>query len=292
MNYFPLPTRIGHKALTFVSVSCLCALAFGSMAGLPGLMSTGSPDSHLVAFLGYLFDPLLLQMLAFFHCAIILSVWSLETNQQFHRPLKAVVVPILILALLFLLYYGVNDLLFKGAFNRPRPDIQTRNNIGIVSHLIGFTTKGGAPSGFAARGVLLLLVAALASIGIKHDYSGIMKGFVKPAIVISVQFILLTLVCLFRVLTGFHFWFDIFLGLSMGTFLLWTTILLVTAVIDRQSLHHAESVGTIVVSIILGFIIVGFFYSRDASSWSFFVLIVMSIVTFIQLRANIPEAKT
>lgn len=289
MMFFPLPTRIGPNATTFVSVSCLVALALGSLAGIPIMMNTGS-ESEIIKSLAIVFDPLLFQCFALIHCTICLSLWCWEENKKSQGRIMAVIISIFTFGVLFLLYYLVNDLLFKSAFNRPRPDIGLRNNVGIISHLSNFATKGGAPSGFASRAALLLEIAVLSSTGISKEFSGIWKIFSKPSIVFVIQFVLLILVCVFRVLTGFHFWFDIMLGLSLGTFLLWTIILLATAIIDRQSLHHAGSTGTIVVSIILGFIIIGFFYSREASLWSIYILFLMVIITFIQLRANRPEA--
>ncbi len=286
-KYFPLPTQIGKRAYAFAAMTSLASLAIGAFAGLPGLMTTGSPAWPFLYSLFFWFDPNLLQFIALCHCAICLAVWSGDNKVESQHRWEAIASTIFVLVFVFLLFYLVNDLLFKAAFDRPRPAPDLQRNWGIISNVFSPTTAGGAPSGYASRGSMLLIIATLASLGLKENRSGLRRIFAVPKVVFTFQLILLVLTCTFRVLTGLHFWFDVFIGISLGTFLTWAMLLFASAFLERAGLiHDIDSVAILVASIIIGFVIIGFFYSRDASAWAAAAITIIIVSLFIQLRGN------
>ena len=284
MNYIPLPTHIGERANRFISKSCIVALAIGSLAGLSYFRTTIHLENNNYDLFFIYCDPFITQFIAFVHCSICLAYWNFEKNKNIVYW-KHFLNSVAVLSVLFLIYYIVNDVVFKYAFDRPRPSILYLKNIGIISRMIDIKT-GGAPSGFAARGIMFLVISYLVTLDFSKHYSGIKSIFTKSSVVINIQLTLLIITCTVRVITGFHYIFDMCLGISMGIFLIWTIILLINSILDKKSLHSVENLGTIVFSIIFGFFLIGFYYSRDASVWVYIILVIVLLSAFIQFRAK------
>ena len=221
MSFFPVIDSNNPRTLSFATNTTLFALFIGAIAGL---FMIGPPKDINPAYLKYLFtifDPYALQILALGHCCVCLAFFiysSKELNKS--RFILNTIISIFILILLFLCFYFINDHVFKKAFDRPRPFAFFENNVGFLAKHFEHTSKEGAPSGFATRGVFILLTSTLAGYYIDQK-KGILRVFTSPKVILIFQFVLLTLCCWARVGVGFHYWFDIFVGISLGTFIFW-----------------------------------------------------------------------
>jgi hypothetical protein len=283
MNYFPIIDDNNPKTLSFATITSIVALCFGAFAGL---FVFGPPNELNSTFLRIFFtivDPYALQLLAIGHCCVCLTFYS-NSKQPYFRSkfILNSMISIAILALLFICFYLINDLVFKKSFNRPRPDFIFGNNVGFLSRLSNNVGKEGAPSGFASRGVFLLLTATLAGFQVKSK-KGFLSIFTNPAIILIIQFVFLFLCSWARVGVGFHYWFDILVGISLGTFIFWFFNIIYKWSLLSYPLEDFTPYSAILVCIILGFVIIGFFYSRDATMWAPAVLSIILVTVIIDI---------
>jgi hypothetical protein len=302
MRFFPLPHCVGDKAFTLAAASGTFAILLGGVAGLPMFMVSGTPRSPFVVEALRFIDPFALQGIAVVHCCACLVAWavsdtkgrSFSSSKELWRTLWTASKPVLTLGVLIFFYYVINDLLFKTSFDRPRPGPEIQLHVGLISKHIRNTLEG-APSGFAGRGVFIMLASLLAAIGLDgQPESGnprriairvLRKALFDVRVVGVIQGFLLLSTCAARVLGGFHFWFDILLGISLSVFVFWGLTLLLSAYTGGFQSSSYESLDSILVSMVVCFSLFGFFYSRDASKWAPSVLVMIFLSLLIQIRA-------
>lgn len=291
MNYLPLPNAIGTKAFTFASASSIGALIAGALAGWPPYVPNIASSKIIIAFL-VVFDSPLLQLVAIIHCIICLMLCRSINNELSWKQWRDYILAIFIFFVLLGAYYFLNDYVFKAAFDRPRPDTQNQIKVGIITHLWNPTTNGGAPSGYAFRGAMIFLVSILSGLGVKNVGRGFWRRvFSDIRAIWPIQAALLILTCTARVRAGYHFWFDILLGLSLGTFAFWGLIVLASAFIYKCRLEDMEYFSTLIVAVIIGFIIIGFFYSRNAVAWAPTVISIMTLTLVVQIIGIIRKRR-
>jgi len=258
------------------------------MAGLPIFMTSGIPQTRVTLFALKVLDPYFFQAVALLHCCVCLWVW--ERNQEagssaaqsnIIRAFK----PIGILVFLFLVYYVTNDLVFKRSLGRARPSDEFRVTVGFISNYFK-SVREGAPSGFAGRGVILVLVSSLAALGVNKPLSGWRKLFSDWRIVITTQSAFLLIACTARVFSGDHFWFDIMLGLSLAVFVFWGVLFLVSSVSVEFPQEAFEFTGVLLVGIVVWFGIIGFFYAREADAWAPSVVVMTSMALAAEVMAT------
>jgi|WetSurMetagenome_2_1015567.scaffolds.fasta_scaffold09787_6 hypothetical protein len=295
MRYFPIIDESKQTTVTFATITTIIALILGVVAGL---FLNGPPKELNPAFLRYyftIFDPYALQIIATVHCCICL-IFFINPSQPSSSRASLILnslASLSLMALIFVCFYVINDVVFKPSFNRPRPDLVLGNNVGFVSRYFEASSSDGAPSGFASRSVLLFLTATLASFYIKPK-KGILNIFTSTMSIGIIQFIFIVLCCWGRVGVGFHYWFDVFIGISFGTFIFWFFNIVYKWLLVPSSLEDFIPYSTILVCIIIGFVIIGFFYSRDATSWAPSIIAIVLLTLSIDLYKIIrkPTRKT
>jgi len=284
VSFFPLPTIVGDSAFALASGSTVIAAILGGVAGLPVFMTSGFPRSRPILLTLEILDPYALQVLAMLHCCGCLIAWNLGESRKSIRW-KNACYSVLLLIALFGLYYIINDLVFKGSFGRARPPREIYANVGFIARHLNASVNEGAPSGFASRGVFLVLTACLAGFG-RRQLGGWRRAFSDFRVIVAVQLLLMIGACIARVLTGTHFWFDILLGFSLSVFIYWILIFLLSTYTGRFRLEDLEQLSTLLVSTVVWFSIIGFFYSRDASRWAPAVAVIILAFLAVQIRAG------
>lgn len=292
MRFFPLPHCVGDRAFTLAAATGTFAIFLGGLAGLPMFMVSGRPRPPFVVEALRFIDPFALQGIASLYCCSCLVAWavsgrkgwSVSSTKERWQTLWAATKPVFTLGVLIFFYYVINDLLFKTSFDRPRPALEIQLQVGFISKHIRNTLEG-APSGFAGRGAFLMLTSLLAAIGLKGQPRVLRKALFDVRVVGVIQGFLLLLTCAARVLAGFHFWFDILLGISLSVFVFWGLTLLLSAYTGGFQSSSYESLDSILVSMVVCFSLFGFFYSRDASKWAPSVLVMIFLSLLIQIRA-------
>lgn len=282
---FPLPRRDDPKFHLFASSTVVAALVIASIAGLQPFHLTYVPTDPIARSILHVFDPLFLQSLAFVHCWLCIFFWRHSVGSRLSTLIVDLLLTFVAVFGLLIFYYLVNDFIYKPSFNRPRPDESLRLKIGILSSHFSPTSIDGAPSGFASRGTFLLLAACLSCLGKATPLRHLYGIFSSLPLVIAIQSILLSLTCVSRVMSGYHFWFDVLLGIALSVFSFWTIVLMVMQFRDKRTFEESDISNTLIVAIIIGFVIVGFFYSRNADNWAPVVLCTVLVYSLTQIWA-------
>lgn len=282
---FPLPRRDDPKFHLIASSSVVAALVIASIAGLQPFLSTYVPTDRIARSILHICDPLFLQSLAFLHCWLCIFLWRHSVGSRLSTIFFDLLVTFVAVFGLLVFYYLVNDFIYKPSFDRPRPDESLRLQIGILSSHFSPTSIDGAPSGFASRGTFLLLAACLSCLGKAKPLRHLNGIFSSLPQVFAIQFILLTLTCVSRVMSGYHFWFDVLLGIALSVFSFWTIVLIAMQFRDKRTFEETDIPNTLIVAIIIGFVIVGFFYSRNADNWAPVVLSTVFVYSLNQIWA-------
>jgi hypothetical protein len=280
-SILPVPQAIGEPAYVVASATGFVALLLGLFAGAPMFQSFG-PGAFFIHLHSPFLDPFILQGLAAAHCIACLEIWRRSTGNA-GRPLHWSV-PLLGLAALIIAYYGLNDLVFKASFDRPRPPAMEQVAVGWINSRWG-ASEGGAPSGFASRGVFFLLTCIGASLATERGRSPFLFRFWPSA---AIQSALLLSVSFIRVLTGFHYWFDVLLGLALAVPMYWLLVLLVGR-FSGFSASGDSLLLPVTFGLIIAFAIVGFAYSGDAASWTWTVL--GSLLAGVWILRHRPELR-
>lgn len=279
MENAPIPLADTDRTFFFASMTCTAGFALGVCAGIPSLRIS-NPVPALSQSNAVVASSYLLQAVAFIYCGAILVFWRARTTPG--QPGNAFA-PVLWLAGLLLVYYVLNDLVFKPSFGRPRPFVAERSIFRSLSSV------GGAPSGFAARGALLTLIASLSAMRIRTDSGKKVPWYARLPVVLVVQCALNGLAAYARVLTQFHYWFDVLLGWALGVHLFWMLMLVATHALSGIPFALREETGSLLVAVIVAFSLLGFFYSGDAGHWAPVVLVcllVAGLVNFGFLRGR------
>jgi hypothetical protein len=281
----PFPQVVGRPALVLAAWTGTAALMTGLFAGSGiFLRSIANRPAWLVSLLVVL-DPYLLQTVAFIHCLIALELWR-RSKRQSEASRFGAMLPTVALCALLLAYYLLNDLVFKAAFDRPRPAAELRLSVGMITRYFA-SSNAGAPSGFASRAVFFLLTTALATLGTTtNPTSRSIFSAYRPAC--TFQFVLLVLVCVVRVVTGYHFWFDVLLGVSLGVYVYWILVFFIGAIPRTLSQGSADAgVVAVIMSLAIGLLLIGFSYCRDATGW-----LVTALGTLVLTAFTLRDALT
>lgn len=272
----PFPQSIGEQAYSLAGVSVVFGMLFGLFAGVESLLTTGWPQGPLISASLVILDPYLLQGIAAGHCVLCLLAWQ---NSLPSRPtISRRAVAFLLFGILLAIFYVANDLVFKVTFDRPRPPIDGRLDVGFIAKHIS-SSSNGAPSGFASRGMYLLLTSSLATIGLRKNASvssastAFHRWYTQPRYAITLQLFLALGASVARVLTGYHYWFDVVLGWSLGIFLFWLGVLLLGAS-NRRPEDDNELIA-ITFSALIALSVIGFAYCRSAEEWAPTVLVTL-----------------
>lgn len=280
---------LGDKAFVFASITGFFGLAIGLLAGVSVFENIGIVENQAgKSFLRYM-DPLLIQGFAFLHCVLCLSR---SNPSQMKGDLKARwFYSTLTVAMVFVLFYVVNDLVFKMSLERPRPPLEYRNSLGIfMSKFEG--GEAGAPSGFSSRGTMLVLLSTLASMAIPKTIGRFRNWVFSPLVVFITQSCLLFFASAHRVWTGFHYWFDVFLGIALTIPVFWIVLLLfswkaIPTLPQGMNPQLSDSWKTLIITLIVSLSLLGFFYSGDAETWVGFVLVLWAVGILLTWRMNI-----
>jgi membrane-associated phospholipid phosphatase len=238
-------------------------------------------------------DPLVVQGMAAAHALLSITLWCFyDRPGEIPLPdpgppkLKDLVTPalraIVALSVLVVAFYLLNDFVYKIAFNRLRPSHDLRLPLGFLSRSLK-VSEGGAPSGFASRAAILFLAGVLPTFDLRQYTNRSLAVLTSSKGAALIQGVLLVLTCASRVYSGYHFVFDILMGLSLATLTFWL-VTLPFAFHGRTSrqlaLHYAPA---ILISSFLFFSILGLFYSRDATGW-------VPVLFIATIPAIVPEA--
>lgn len=281
----PTPQSTGESASVLIATSGIAALLGGLYAGEPLFREAMTwPALGTSPWLEFL-DPYIWHALAAGHVVFVLALW--HRLSAGHSRLRAVdvIAPLSALVILLVGYYVLNDLVYKVTLDRPRPPESIRIVFGPIGRFVSPVT-GGAPSGFASRSMFFTLLTALAALDVKrlHPVGAKLPLFAGFRSALLLQLVLTAIVCTVRVLSGYHYWFDMVVGLVLGVYTFWLTMLAVGSGAARQLGEPAQrSLAPLTVSLFVCLALLGFSYCRSAEEWVPVVLVALA-ATAVSVR--------
>lgn len=232
-------------------------------------------SSELLGYLARLpiLDPLVFLVVSYGISAFIL--FKLSCRKGFNR-LRAALLGIFAPAIIVVASYVINAIVLKPGMDFARPESYAPGLEPIFTGLWRRVIGGGdsSPSGSVVRQVVLCLTALWL---LNHPGTREMYSVWRLRCISWLNFILVILTMLVRVLVGAHKLFDVVAGVSAGIMVFWLLVIPLCGFLYATAAHLAQTFTTVW----LIFSISIFFYSYDPALWGLVSLGIFVLLTIL-----------